>query len=167
MSVATKQAETPHDFMDPAKAKKLLAESKTASLLAADAPTAVPHPGLNGFRVMSEEPRPPAVYFVWNGGFKCHIPDPATYDSLFANWDRVLRLDVDELNSISTGPPMSPGAAIVQAAGDTAVYLVSNGSKHWVTRPFVMRYCNFRAPLEVPRSVLEPIPRGFDINYGD
>ena len=128
----------------------------------------MPHPGLNGKRVKA--PGKPAIYFVWNGGYKCWIPNPVTYNGIFRSWSGILEVDPDELAMIATGPALTPGALMIRPQGLAPVYLVTNGAKNWVKSPDVMDYCNFTWPAGnavVPEIVPQFIPNGITIDYGD
>ena len=125
----------------------------------------MPHPGLNGKRVKS--PVHPAVYFVWNGGYKCWIPNPHTYNSIFRSWDGILEIDPDELAAIASGPTLTNGALMARPEGFAPVYLLTNYTKNWVTAPRVMDYCNFKWPPTLPPIIFEFIPNGINIDYGD
>ena len=127
-----------------------------------------PHPGLCGKRVKSPDHR--SVYLVWNGGYKCWIPNPATYDAIFRDWEEIVLLDTDQLAAIATGPSLTSGALMVRPQGLAPVYLVTNGTKNWVTSPKVMEYCHFRWPTGnavVPPILMEFVPNGIHIDYGD
>ncbi len=129
--------------------------------------TWTPHPGLDGKRV--KDPKYPAIYFVWRDGYKCHIPDPATYNNLFRDWSGVLKVDTEELAQIATGPPLTSGAVLARGKGTAAVFLVTNGRKHHVKNPNVMNYCwfNWSAVVEVPPVMLDFVPTGPVIDAGD
>jgi hypothetical protein len=81
---------------------------------------AVPRPDLSGLRLKA--PNNPAVYVVDPQGFLRWIPDPATYNNLFRDWNSIV-IDVDLVN-IATGPALTSGAVLGQGSGEAAVYLV-------------------------------------------
>lgn len=126
-----------------------------------------PHPALDGKRV--KDPNEPAIYFVWNDGYKCHIPDPTTYNNLFRSWGGILKLDPEELAQIATGPPLTSGAILARAKDTAPVYLITNGKKHHIKNPNVMEYCWFRwdAVVVVPPIMLDAIPTGPIVDAGD
>jgi hypothetical protein len=169
--MATTQTETKYQLADPADVKKIL-ESYPTSVLSSEAlPGAIPHPGLNGKRIVLrwqeiKTPEDHAIYFVWGEGLKCVIPDSDTFHDLFPGVEGVIELSRAELNRIASGPALSTGAAIVRGKGQAPNYLVSNSHKHYITSPTVMAYCHFRGPKEIPRAVIEAIPAAFDIDYG-
>lgn len=134
--------------------------------LAEDFPTQVPHPALDGQRIKPKGD--PAIYFVWDNGLACHIPNPVTYELLFSTWEGILEIDPDQFAKFAKGPALSPGASILRGKGQDAVWFVSNGSKHHVASPPVMDYCAFDWDHEVvPAILLEFVPTGFTITYGD
>ncbi|MFC5475393.1 hypothetical protein [Paraherbaspirillum soli] len=93
---------------------------------------------LDGLRV--QLPGNPAVYLV-DAGRKRHIPDPATYNNLFRDWNGILQ-DI-AINEIDTGTPISVGAVLAQGFGDPAVYLIDNGIKRHIGSPATMDRYNF------------------------
>lgn len=106
------------------------------------------------------------IWFVWNGGYKCWVPDPDTYESTFASWDGIVSLDRAEVDAIASGAHLSYGAMTVQVGAGEKVYLVTNGTKNWIASPEVMTYCNFRPPTtDTPAILVESIPMGILIDY--
>ena len=116
-------------------------------------------PDLNGLRV--QEPGHPEIYLI-DEGRKRHIPNPATFDRLFRNWDGIQQdLHLDE---IDTGVPISDGAVLALGKSDLAVYLIDQGQKRHVTRPAVMDKYNLRWPtIPVDQILLNSIPTGNQI----
>lgn len=164
------QAETDYQFADPADVRKILENYPTSAGPLKALPGASPHPGLNGRRVMlrqDETPKDNRLYFVWGDGLKCHIPNFQTYQALFADMEEIIMLSRAQLDAIATGPTLSDGAAIVLADSNYDQYLVSNKDKHLIRSPKVVLYCHFKQPRLVPPSVIEAMPTGFQINYGD
>jgi len=155
------QTETNYRLADPEEVRKILENYPSGTSLEA-LPGATPQPALNGKRIMLEKGS--AIFFVWAGS-KCLIPDAETYNAVFSGLD-IIVLGPTEFNSITLGDALTSGAAIVRGQGQVPNYFVSNNHKHYVTSPKVMSYCHFRGPLEIPRAVVEAIPRGFDIDYG-
>ena len=88
---------------------------------------------LDGLRL--QLPGNSAIYLI-DAGKKRHIPDPATYNNLFRDWNGIVQ-DVD-LNEIDQGTPISEGAELAQAYGDAAVYLIDNGHKRHIGSPATM-----------------------------
>ncbi|MCY6957257.1 hypothetical protein [Clostridium brassicae] len=128
-----------------------------------DSYNATPHLGLNGKLIKGSACN---VYFVWNGGYKCFVPNANTFNNLFKNWKTIIQLHDDELNSISTGPDISNNACLI--TGNNNTYLLTNGEKHFITAPSVMEYCNFdwKKILKVPQIIIDSIPNGKNIDYG-
>jgi len=65
-----------------------------------------------------------AVYLICNG-LKRHIPSPAVFNSYGFDWDDISIVDQAEINDYSN-------VNLIRAAGDTKVYLLSSGKKHWI-----------------------------------
>lgn len=122
---------------------------------------AAPRPDLNGQRIGNPTTR--AIYLV-DGGYRRHIPNPATYDNLFRDWDGVVW--DPNFSAIPEGTPLSDGATLARTSGTAPVYLISNGVKRWITAPAVMdRYnLSWERVVEVsPPVILDSIPSGTSI----
>ena len=107
---------------------------------------------LNGYRI--QVPGQPAIWLI-DEGKKRHIPNPATFNALFRNWEGIVQ-DINAVD-IEDGPAIMNGAILAQAEGDAAVYLVdvhhSVGNvpsdlvkKRHITSPTRMDQYNFRWP---------------------
>jgi hypothetical protein len=122
-------------------------------------------PDLDGLRVKA--PGNGAVYLIMDGGYRRWIPNPATYDNLFRNWDGIIT-DID-VPLIPELPALSNLAVLARRSeGETAqVYLISNGRKCWVTSPAAMdRYhFDFNKVQKLSPAVIDAIPNGPDINW--
>jgi len=165
------QTETNYRLADPDDVRKLLENYPTSVTSSEALPNAAPHPALNGKRVVLswEERKTPAddaIYFVWGDGSKCWIPNSETFNALFTSTQDIILLSRAQLESISRGPDLSDGAAMVRGKGQVPNYFVSNKQKHYVTSPKVLAYCHLRGAQEIPRAAVEAIPTGFDIDYG-
>ena len=117
------------------------------------------HPELNGVKARTHDAASESLYLI-DEGRKRLIPDHETYDRLFMDWGGIVQnLQLDE---IETGPPIPSGAALVQAEGQTAVWLIESGHKRRVDgHPEVMEKYRFRwPPAKVPPIVLDCIPTG-------
>ena len=116
-------------------------------------------PELNGVKAKAHDGKIEALYLI-DEGRKRLIPDHNTYDRLFMDWGGIVQnLHLEE---IETGPPISSGAALVQAEGQTAVWLIDNGRKRRVDgHPDTMEKYRFKwPPAKVPPIVLDCIPAG-------
>ncbi|HUY90485.1 MAG TPA: hypothetical protein VMV10_17235 [Pirellulales bacterium] len=116
-------------------------------------------PELNGVKAKSQDEGGEVVYLI-DEGRKRLIPDHETYNTLFMDWGGIVQnLRLDE---IETGPPISTGAALVQAEGQTAVWLIESGHKRRVDgHPETMEKYRFKwPPAKVPPIVLDCIPTG-------
>jgi hypothetical protein len=114
-------------------------------------------PELNGVRARTQGDD--RVYLI-DEGRKRLIPDHATYDSLFMDWGGIVQnLRLDE---IEAGPPVSSGAVLAQANGQTSVWLIESGHKRRVDgHPETMDKYRFKwPPAKLPPIVLECIPTG-------
>ena len=142
-----------------ARAKDLEVKTEPPVLKLGTTPqTTVPRPDLAGLRLIT--PNNPAIYLVDPLGFLRWIPDPATYNNLFRDWNGIVT-DVDLIN-IAQGGPLSSGALLAQGIGTFEVYLVSNAAKRWITSPAAMDkyYFNWDRIVQVPDILVEYIPLG-------
>lgn len=123
--------------------------------------SAVIRPDLNGVRLKG--PASPAIYVVIDG-YRRWIPDPATYNNLFRDWNGVIV--VSNLPDIAEAEPLTSGAVLARPAGMAPVYLVSNGVKRWITAPSVMDkyYFNWSRVQNLPPNVVNSIPTGSTIS---
>ena len=117
-----------------------------------------PRPDLSGLRV--KLPNHPEIYLIDPEGYRRWIPNPATYNNLFRNWDGVVT-DID-IGEIAMSAPLSNGAILARAASTAPVFLVSNGIKRWITSPPVMDkyYFNWNRIYVVPDVLVNFIPAG-------
>ena len=112
---------------------------------------------LDGLRV--QLPGDPAVYLM-DQGTKRHVPNPATYNNLFRDWNGIV---VDaSINTIDTGTPISDGAVLAQAFGDSAVYLIDQGRKRHIGSPATMDryYFDWSKIQHVAPIIIASIPEG-------
>ncbi len=114
-------------------------------------------PELNGVRARAQGDD--RVYLI-DEGRKRLIPDHDTYNALFMDWGGIVQnLHLEE---IENGPPMSSGAVLAQANGETAVWLIDSGHKRRVDgHPETMDKYRFKwPPAKLPPIVLDSIPTG-------
>jgi hypothetical protein len=114
-------------------------------------------PELNGVRARTQGEE--AVYLI-DEGRKRLIPDHDTYNTLFMDWGGIVQnLRLEEIES---GPPITSGAVLAQAAGQTAVWLIESGRKRRVDgHPETMDKYRFKwPPVKLPPVVLDCIPIG-------
>ncbi|MFF7725306.1 hypothetical protein [Streptomyces sp. NPDC008001] len=119
------------------------------------------HPELNGARLKGVNS--PAVYLILDG--KRHwIPNPATYNNLFRNWNGIQ--SVIDIGAIDDGGQLSDGAILAKSPGEPAVYLVSNGIKRWITSPAAMDkyYFDWNKIVNISPVALNSIPTGAAIS---
>lgn len=120
-----------------------------------------PRPDLNGLRV--KLPGRPEIYLI-DQGYRRWIPNPATFNNLFRNWNGIV--EEISITSIPTSQNISSGAILARAYGTAPVYLVDQGLKRWITSPAAMDRYNFswERVYEVPSILLNSIPSGANIN---
>jgi hypothetical protein len=119
---------------------------------------AAPRADLAGLRLKA--PNNAAIYLVDPKGFLRWIPDPTTYNNLFRDWNGVISsLDIP---NISKGPNLTSGAVLAIAIGTAPVYLVTNGTKEWITSPAAMDkyYFNWNTIVQTPHVLIDFIPTG-------
>jgi hypothetical protein len=123
------------------------------------APSAVgPRKDLAGLRLKAPNAAP--IYLVDPDGLLRWIPNPATYNNLFRDWNGVIiSLDIP---NITRGPDLTNGAVLARGAGTAPVYIVSNGIKRWITSPATMDkyYFNWNTVFQVPEVLVDFTPTG-------
>lgn len=123
------------------------------------APKAVPvaRPDLAGMRLMPLAGGP--IYLVNPEGMLQWIPNPATYNNLFRDWNGVFRVDIANM---AIGSALSDGAVLAKGHASSAVYVISNGKKRWVTSPAAMDkyHFNWNHVYVVPQVLINGIPTG-------
>jgi hypothetical protein len=90
---------------------------------------------LDGLRMQTPGDAP--IYLI-DQGQKRRIADPATYNGLFRDsWGIIYSSEVSELDD---GPDVAAGTRLVQASGDSAIYLVdvALGVKRHIKDPGTM-----------------------------
>ena len=105
---------------------------------------------------------PSPVYVVMNG--QLHgIPSLDTYNSIFSTWEN---LEVNDylVNNIPYGENISEGAVIVRGGLTMEWYLVTQGKKHHIVSPEVVKKYSFNSPVVVPQILVNSIPTGDSIN---
>jgi len=122
--------------------------------------TPQPMPQLNG--LLLQLPGAAPVYLVLNG-YRCWVPDSATFSSLFVNGATIVQ-DIN-IGVVSEGPAISSGAVLAQANGSAPVYLVTNGEKMWIPSPAIFSRYQFNssningcAPI-----IINSVPNGPDL----
>ncbi|MEU8581970.1 hypothetical protein [Streptomyces abikoensis] len=136
----------------------------TASDTTSHGSTAKPQrdrPDLNGLRIKAVNA--PNIYLVLDG--KRHwIPNPATYNNLFRDWNGVV--SVLDVGGITAGGALSDGAFLGKASGRPEVYLFSNGIKRWITSPAAMDkyYFAWNRIQNLPIEAVNSIPDGPSIS---
>lgn len=116
-----------------------------------------PRPDLSGLRLTPLTGGP--IYLVNPEGLLQWIPNSATYNNLFRDWNGVYRVDIA---GMTIGTALSDGAVLAKGHLSGAVYLVSNGKKRWITSPAAMNkyYFNWNHIYVVPQILINSIPTG-------
>jgi hypothetical protein len=116
---------------------------------------------LNGIRVRS--PADPKVYLI-DRGLKRWIPNPDTYNNLFANWDNIIiSIEVDD---IVTGPDITNGATLARPVGQAPVYLMDQNQKRHIQSPNTMAKYNFNwnRVYQIPPAIMDSVQTGDEIS---
>jgi hypothetical protein len=111
----------------------------------------------NGLRI--KDSVGPAVYLVLNG-MKRHIPNPNTYNSLFANWNNIVISDY-LVDQIPAGDPLSNGAVLIKGSSPL-VCLGTNGQKLPIPSEAVFNkyYFAWNKIHTIPDEVFNSVPTG-------
>ena len=122
--------------------------------------TPQPMPELNG--LLLQLPGAPQVYLVLNG-FRCWVPDPATFNNLFVSGATIIQ-DIN-IGVVSQGPALSSGAVLAQAAGSPTVYLVTDGEKMAIPSADIFnRYqFNWNSIQVCAPVIINSVPNGPDV----
>jgi len=112
----------------------------------------------------------PEVYVI-QGGRKCYIPDPETFNTRGYRWDQVRDVDATTFNNIPTGtplasvkptaPPVSEGS-LIRLRGTPDVYVIQSGRKCRIPDPetFNKRGYKWDQIKDVEPAVFNNIPTG-------
>jgi molybdate-binding protein len=111
---------------------------------------------LNGHRV--KHPSAPQVYLI-DSGRRRWIPNPATYNNLFRDWDGII-VDANLVNSVDAWDDIADGALLARAEGTGEVFFIDNRVKRRIISPAAMDryYFNWGAIRQVPQIVLDAVP---------
>lgn len=122
---------------------------------------AAPRPDLNGLRV--KLPNRPEIYLI-DRGYRRWIPNPATYNNLFRDWNGVV-VDIN-IDEIPLGASITSGAILARADGFAPVYLIDQGMKRWITSPAIMDqyYFAWNRVYVLPPATINSIPSGPNID---
>lgn len=112
-------------------------------------------PDLDGLRLTP--PRGGPIYLM-DRGVRRHIPNPATYNNLFRDWNGVIS-DVD-VDIIPEGPPLLDGAILFRPDGRPEVYMIDDAGKRHVVSPEAMDkyYFNWNTIVQVPEVITRFVP---------
>jgi len=115
----------------------------------------------NGRRIRSKVDE--KIYIVIDG-LRHWVPNPATYENLFRDWDGVE--DIIDIDSIDAGADITDGAILARGGEDPPVYLISNGVKRHVTSPEAMDryYFEWDRVISLPPVAVLFIPTGTEIS---
>ncbi|RAS22631.1 hypothetical protein [Paraburkholderia bryophila] len=115
----------------------------------------------DGERVIASTGGP--IYLVLNGELQW-IPNPETYNNLFASWNGVVVSDY-LVDNVPRGPALTSGAVLAKGNGAPQEYLVSNGTKQWIPDPATFKKFAFNASkvVTVPQIIIDYVPSGRNI----
>jgi hypothetical protein len=119
----------------PARLRAMICCAGFALIVAGGATRPGPElrPDLNGSRVRA--PGQATVYLI-DGGFRRGVPDVATYEALFRDWECIID-DIDP-ETIRPGDPLAAGTSLIREAGQAAVYFVDGTTRRHVAGPQTM-----------------------------
>jgi len=111
---------------------------------------------LNGLRV--KHPSAPQIYLI-DIGCRRWIPNPATYNNLFRDWDGII-VDANLVNSVDVGDDIADGALLARAEGTAEVFFVDKRVRRRIDSPAAMDryYFRWNAIRQVPKIVLDAVP---------
>jgi hypothetical protein len=120
-----------------------------------------PRPDLNGLRV--KLPNRHEIYLI-DRGYRRWIPNPATYNNLFRDWNGVV-IDID-IDEIPLGASITSGAVLARASGTAPIYLIDQGLKRWIASPAIMDkyYFAWGRVYTLPSATINAIPSGSNID---
>lgn len=103
------------------------------------------------------------VYLAMDGALR-YIPNPATYNNLFKNWDNITNFP--NLQKFLIGTPLTEGASLVKGTPDGKVFLLLQGGKRWILSPAVFDKYGFswEAIKTLSAEELNAIPNGAHLN---
>ncbi|HEX6369170.1 MAG TPA: hypothetical protein VF006_09570 [Longimicrobium sp.] len=115
-----------------------------------------PRTDLNGLRM--QKPGAGEIYLI-DRGYKRHIPNPTTYNNLFANWDGIIQYV--NLDDIPSGPGITNGALLMQGGGYEQFLCDDRCKRHIASQDTFRRY-NFNAGAiyQFPAIVVDFVPTG-------
>jgi hypothetical protein len=101
----------------------------------------------------------PAVFLIIDGQ-RHWIPNQTTYFNLFRNFDGIVK--DPHINDIDEGQQLSDGAILARSPEFSNVYLVSNGTRRWISSQGVFDRYQFdnRKIVLIPSAVLFGVPEG-------
>lgn len=136
----------------------LASGASAAAATGAQAQAADPEPDYSGLRLKA--PGQDAVYLIDPEGYRRWIPNAATYNNLFADWNGIITDRV--VNRISEREALSDGALLARRDGGEKVYLISNGVKRWIEDPHVFDRYHFdwNQIHSFPSVIIDSIPTG-------
>lgn len=108
------------------------------------------------------------VYIVMSGK-KRHIPNKDTYNGIFLNWNKIIKITGKAgpiwkavVDSIPNGDALTSGALLIKSKTSDPVYLLTNNKKYYVNNPAEFNSCNFdwNKISSYPQIVIDAIPEG-------
>jgi hypothetical protein len=104
-----------------------------------------------------------ATYLVLDGKLR-HIPDPQTFDNLYASWSGVTPMA--EPDPATVGAPLTGGAYLAAGTPDGRVFLITDGTRRWISSAEAFNRYSFDwgRIRRMPAAQLEAIREGPQIN---
>jgi hypothetical protein len=147
------------DLKSFADASEMRTDTEPFEMAIGIAPAAAgaPRPDLDGYRMKG--PGDPKIYLV-DQGYRRWIPDPATYNNLFRDWNGIVQDPL--IFDVPEGLQLASGTVLAKGSGTAPVYLVEPGSKRWIASPHNMDvyYFSWDRIYAVPPVLLSGIPNG-------
>jgi hypothetical protein len=114
----------------------------------------------DGRRVV--DPASGAIYLMICGELR-HIPNPATYNALFRDWNGIAPLG--NLAGQRQGPPLTDGAHLAMGTPDGKIFMIVDWTKRWIESPAAMDRYQFKwaAVRTYPADQLAALPDGASI----
>lgn len=103
------------------------------------------------------------VYLVWDGQLR-GVPNEATYNNLFINWDNI-KTDEYVINNMPEGEPLSDGAVLAKGSRRSLAFLVTNGQKHPIfeRQTFEQFYFAGNKIQNVSQVIIDYVPNGNEV----
>jgi hypothetical protein len=104
--------------------------------------------------------------YLYQGGLKRHIPDPATFEANGYSWNKVISVPAEWAAGVPTGHPipsvLATGRLLKPAGNQVPIYVMENGAKRHITSMNTFWGCayGFDSVDTVSQSTANSIPNG-------